>query len=146
MYRSILIPIDLDEPDSWKTVFATASSIADCFSAKVTICSVVSDAEAIRHGQWLPISVEERMFDARARLEGIAASGALPGCHVDVASGTIAGGILRVAEHVRADLIILASHQPGVGDYLKAANAIRVARRAPCSVLIARSTGPKSHA
>lgn len=139
MYRNILVPVDFDQPSSWSEVISTASSIAKCFGAKVTICSVVSDAESIRKGEWLPISVEQLLFDARARLEGLIAKldhdlnwGA------ETAGGTIAGGILDIAERISADLIVLVSHQPAARDYLLAANAIRVARRAPCSVLIAR--------
>ena len=139
MYRDILVPIDLDEPASWQGALSTASTIAACFSAKVTICSVVSDVDAISKGEWLPISIEQRLFDVRARLEGLVASSDLgPGYGVEVASGTISGGILEIAGRIHADLIVLASHQPAARDYVLAANAIRVARRAPCSVLIAR--------
>ena len=138
MYRNILVPIDLDQPASWKDALSTASSIANCFSAKITICSVVSGLETISQGEWLPIGVEQRIFEARARLVGVVASIDLPGCGAEVASGTISGGILEVAERIQADLIVLGSHQPAARDYLLAANAIRVARRAPCSVLIAR--------
>ena len=142
MYRNILVPIDLDQPASWKDALSTASSIANCFSAKITICSVVSCLEAISQGEWLPISVEQRMFDVRARLEGVVASADVAGCGVEVVSGTISGGVLEIAERIQADLIILASHQPAARDYLLAANAIRVARRASCSVLIARNERP----
>ncbi len=139
MYRNILVPIDLDTPASWKDAFSTASAIADCFSAKVTICSVVSDAKAISHGEWLPISIEQELFDTRARLEGLLASGSAPReWGVEVASGSISGGVLDIAGRIGADLIVLASHEPAARDYLLAAHAIRIARRASCSVLIAR--------
>ncbi|HEU4956211.1 MAG TPA: universal stress protein [Sphingomicrobium sp.] len=142
MYRNILVPVDLDQPASWAEAISTASSLAKCFSAKITVCSVVSDVEAIKHGEWLPISVEQLMFDARARLEGLAAATNDDVSYgVEVAAGTIAGGILEITERIAADLIVLVSHQPAPRDYLLAANAVRVARRAPCSVLIARHGG-----
>ena len=147
MYRNILVPVDLDQPTSWSEAISKASSLAKCFSAKVTICSVVSDLKAIKDGEWLPISVEQLMFDARARLEGlVAAVDDDVSYHVEIAAGTIAGGILEIAERIAADLIVLVSHQPAARDYLLAANAIRVARRATCSVLIARQGGSQSHA
>jgi nucleotide-binding universal stress UspA family protein len=139
MYRNLLVPVDLNQPASWNKALSTASSLANCFSAKITICSVVSEIESIKQGDWLPISVEEAMFDARARLEGLVASAnGEARCGVEIAAGTIAGGILEIAERISADLIVLVSHQPSARDYFMAANAIRVARRAPCSVLIAR--------
>lgn len=142
MYRNILVPVDLDQPANWTEAIATASSLANCFSAKITICTVISDAQAIKTGEWLPISVEQALFDARARLEGlVATTNGDVSFGVEIAAGAIAAGILETAERISADLIVLASHQPAARDYLLAANAIRVARRAPCSVLIARNVG-----
>ena len=139
MYRNILVPLDLDQPKIWKGALSTACSLANCFGAKVTICSVVSSAEVIGSGEWIPISVEQQLFDARSRLEGLAADHkGDDALGVEVASATIAGGVIEIAERISADLIVLASHPPATRDYLLAANAIRIARRAPCSVLIAR--------
>jgi universal stress protein F len=140
MYSRILVALELDEPASWKDAFPVAEALASCFSAQITICSVVRDAEAIVGGDWLPIAFRDEIFDARTRLDGIAGelSGSAP-VHIEVGSGTICGGILDVAERIEADLIILTSHRPGLGDYLHAANAARVAGRAPCSVLIVRN-------
>lgn len=139
MYRNILVPLDLDQPASWDEAISTASSLARCFGAKVTICSIVSSSEAILKGDWLPISVEQLLFEARTRLEGLVADADYDLTFgVEVAAGTISGGILEIAERIAADLIVLVSGQPAARDYLVAVHAIRVARRAPCSVLIAR--------
>jgi nucleotide-binding universal stress UspA family protein len=139
MYRNILVPVDLERPETWNDALTVASSLARCFAAKVTICTVVSTAKAVEHGEWLPISVEQLLFDAKARLEGfVAGSGKELRCDVQIGAGAIAGGVLAIAERIEADLILLVSHQPATRDYLVAANAIRIARRAPCSVLIAR--------
>lgn len=142
MYRNILVPVDLDQPEHGEEALMIASSLAECFSGRITICSVVSVAEAIKTGEWLPISVEQHLFDARARLEGIAAKfNDKVSCSVEVAAGTIAGGVLEIAERIEADLIVLVSHRPAMRDHVRAANAVRVARRACCSVLIARPGG-----
>lgn len=141
MYRNILVPVDLDEPGSWAEPIATAQSLAKCFSARLTLCTVVSDLQAIERGEWLPISVEQLLFNARARLEGIAASIDHLECDIEIAAGAIAGGVLEVAERIGADLIVSGSHLPAKRDHVIAANAIRIARRAPCSVLIARHRG-----
>lgn len=139
MYRSILVPIDLDLPEHWEEALSTASSLVRCFDAQLTICSVVSDKDVIASGEWLPISVEQELFDAKARLEGLVASaGGNRNWGVEATAGTVAGGILEIAERIDADLIVLVSHQPSKLDYFRAANAVRVASRAACSVLIAR--------
>ena len=64
MYRNILVPVDLDQPTSWSEAISKASSLAKCFSAKVTICSVVSDLKAIK-------PQELKIADAGGETKGI---------------------------------------------------------------------------
>ena len=42
------------------------------------------------------------------------------------------------AKKIGADLIIVASHKPNVGDYLLGTTAARVVRHATCSVFVVR--------
>ena len=58
--------------------------------------------------------------------------------HPIVAYGSVYKEILRVAAGLPADLIVMAAHRPQPGDFLIGSNAERVARRAPCSVLLVR--------
>ena len=138
MYRSILIAVDSDEPDSWAEALPVAAALARCFSARLTLCSVVRDVEAELQAEWSPIGYREMLELARIRLLELTET--LPDLQVDieVGTGTICRGVLEVAERVRADLIVLASHVPELKDYLLSANAARVARRAACSVLVVR--------
>ena len=46
--------------------------------------------------------------------------------------------ILEVAQEKNADLIIVASHQPGFQDYFLGSTAAKVVRHATCSVLVVR--------
>ena len=46
--------------------------------------------------------------------------------------------ILEVAEETDADLIMVASHQPGVQDFFLGSTAAKVVRHARCSVLVIR--------
>lgn len=140
MYKNILVPVDLDDPTASTSALETAAALARCFSARITICSVVRNYEALAHGDWLPISYERLLFEARTKLDAVAARlDDKLAIDAEVGTGTICGGILDVATRTSADLIILASHRPGTADYVRLANAARVARRAPCSVLIVRA-------
>lgn len=138
MYKHILIAVDADEPSSWADALPVAAELARCFSARLTLCSVVRDVEAEVEAEWSPIGYREMLELARVRLLELA--GTLPDLAVDVevGAGTICRGVLEVAERVQADLIVLASHVPELKDYLLSANAARVARRAACSVLVVR--------
>ena len=142
MYGTILLAVDSDEPDSWSDALPVAARLARCFSARLTLCSVVRDVEAELKAEWSPIGYREMIDQARVRLLELAAT--LPDLEasVEVGTGTICNGVLDVAERVQADLIVLASHVPGLRDYLLSANAARVARRAACSVLVVRRQVP----
>lgn len=138
MYRNILIAVDTDEPDSWADALPLAAELARCFSARLTLCSVVRDIEAELQAEWSPIGYREMLERARVRLLELAATLSSLTVHVEVGTGTICRGVLEVADRVQADLIVLASHVPELKDYLLSANAAQVARRAACSVLVVR--------
>jgi nucleotide-binding universal stress UspA family protein len=52
--------------------------------------------------------------------------------------GGIYQEILTHADKIGADLIIVASHKPNVGDYLLGSTAARIVRHASCSTLVVR--------
>jgi nucleotide-binding universal stress UspA family protein len=140
MYTNILVAVDVDDPTESAEALATATTLADCFGSELTICSVVRDLNVIAHGQSMPISYEQLLFETRSKLDTLSHSmGKATAPDVEVGTGTICGGVLEVADRISADLIVLASHRPGVVDYLHAANAARIARRARCSVLVVRA-------
>lgn len=118
MYKNILVAVDADEPASWADALPVAAEL---------------------EAEWSPIGYREMLELARVRLLELAATLAGLNVDVEVGTGTICGGVLEIAERVRADLIVLASHVPELKDYLLSANAARVARRAACSVLVVRS-------
>jgi nucleotide-binding universal stress UspA family protein len=138
MYASILIAVDLDQPDSWARALPTAVALVRCFSARLTLCSVVRDETAAFEAEWSAIGYREMLDVAEARLATLASTIADLEVGIEVATGTIHGGILEAADRVGADLIVLSSHRPGIADYLLGANATRVVRHATCSVLVVR--------
>lgn len=138
MFKQILVPIDLDEPSSWSKAVPTAKSMAEALGAQVTLCTVVPDSVAMLTAQWTTISLRALLEEARAKLLLRARELDCQDWHLDVQSGTIAGGILAAAEQIPADLIVLASHRPEMKDWLLGANAARVVRHAKCSVMVVR--------
>ena len=141
MYSSIVAAVDLDQPESWAKALPVACALSRGFAARLTLCTVVRDADAVVEAQWSAIGYRQMLEVARARLAELAelADGAgRPDIAVDVGTGSICGGVLDVAARAEADLIVLASHVPAIRDHLLAANAVRLVRRAPCSVLVVR--------
>jgi universal stress protein F len=139
MYRTILLPVDLDHTSSWEKALPTATDLCRCFDASLTLVTVVPDWSLILEVQRSPIAYREYLEVARARLATLANSIAEPQAvehHVE--TGSIHGGILAVADRIAADLIVLSSHRPEMKDYLLGANAARVVRHARCSVFVVR--------
>jgi nucleotide-binding universal stress UspA family protein len=139
MYKTILVPIDLDEPTSWAKSIPTAVELRRCFDASLTLVTVIPDMRLVLEAQWSPIAFEELLDVARARLSTLADSvedGGTIGREVE--AGNVYSGILSAAERINADLIVLGSHRPAMKDYLLGTNASRVVRHARCSVMVVR--------
>jgi nucleotide-binding universal stress UspA family protein len=59
-----------------------------------------------------------------------------------VGHGSIYHEILRYADEIEADLIVISAHRPTAEDYLIGPNAARVVRHAHVSVLVVRGAEP----
>jgi nucleotide-binding universal stress UspA family protein len=140
MYRSILVPVDLDQPSSWEKALPTAVALCKAFGAKLSLATVVPERAVMLEAQWSPIAYREMMEMARVKLGSLAATveGAGEVAH-HVECGGIYSTILSIGELVGADLIVLSSHRPAMRDYLLGANASRVVRHAKCSVFVVRN-------
>jgi universal stress protein F len=57
---------------------------------------------------------------------------------IDLRGGRPAEEIIAAAAECNADLIMLASHKPGLSDYFLGSTASRVVRHSPVSVLVSR--------
>jgi len=139
MFRTILVPIDLDEPTSWTKPIPTAVALCKSFNASLTLGTVIPDTRFMLEAQWSPIAFDELLDVARVRLNTLADTVEGVGeVRRMVETGGIYTGILNIAQAVDADLILLASHRPAMKDYLLGTNAARVVRHARCSVLVVR--------
>lgn len=138
MFKNIFVPIDIDEPTSWSKALPTAVGLAKSSNASLTLGTVIPDWEATRDAQWSPPTYRKMLEVARFRVDKIADECGYALHNVIVGGGSVGGGILDLAERAEADLIVLASHRPGLKDYLIGAHALHVVRHAKCSVFVVR--------
>jgi universal stress protein F len=138
MYKNVLVPIDLEHKDQAGTMIRTALGIADD-STKLTLLFVMPEMPAVV-GLHLPEgSIENAREDAEEQLKELAkASGVPQATRFATAIGRPHHKILEVAERESTDLIVIASHQPGIADYLLGSVATSVVRHAKCSVHVIR--------
>lgn len=142
MYKNILIPVDLTEDWTWRAAMPVAVEHARRSGAVLHVVTVTPLPYAIASArQVLPDDYTERMTrEARKRLEALVQA-EVPGdvkSHVMIAQGSVARQILQEADRVGADLIVMASHNPKIADYLIGSNASHIVHHANCSVLVVR--------
>jgi nucleotide-binding universal stress UspA family protein len=88
---------------------------------------------------------ERFRYEAFERLTAIAAIEAEGrSCEIIVREGSPANTILKVAEEIDADLIVMASHNPTYINYIMGSVTGKVVRFAQCSVLVVRSKQSKA--
>ncbi len=141
MYKSILVPVDLDQESSWKKALPVAIDLAKNNGGTLHVLTVVPDFGMAVVGSFFPpdhaknvlATVEKDLaaFVADKVPVGVSASS-------DVQQGTIYKEILRVADKLECGVIVMASHRPETKDYLLGPNAARVARHAKQSVFVVR--------
>jgi nucleotide-binding universal stress UspA family protein len=141
MYKHILLPIDLGQESSWKKALPTAISMCKNFDASLHVLTVVPDFGMSIVGQYFPEGYEKEMAEkVLGQLHNFVSEN-VPGDmqvqHV-VGEGTVYEVVLKIAEDISADLIVMGSHRPELKDYLLGPNAARVVRHADCSVMVVR--------
>jgi nucleotide-binding universal stress UspA family protein len=141
MYRNILLPVDLSDKHSWRKALPTAIALSTSFQAELHVMTVVPDFGLPMVGQFFPPDFEAKAHaHVAAQLEDFIAEQVPEDVAAKriVAAGNIYQQILRVAEEIGADLIVMGSHRPELSDYLLGPNAARVVRHANCSVMVVR--------
>ncbi len=139
--HNVLLSVDLNDEASWQTALPVATQIADSCSARLTLITVIPGFNA-NVAQFFPEDHEQRMRDkATHELQQLVSRQLPAGREVVqiVTQGTIYHEIISTAETIGVDLIVMASHRPGLKDYLIGPNAARVVRHFPGSVLIVRN-------
>ena len=141
MYRNILVPVDLSDKHSWRKALPTAISLCETFEARLHLMTVVPDFGLPMVGQFFPEGYEAKLRQQAARQLKEFAAQQVPGeieCRRIVAEGKIYQEILKAADAIKADLIVMGSHRPELADYLLGPNAGKVMRHARCSVMVVR--------
>ncbi len=136
MYKSILVPVDVSSPDQGKESLALARKMGSK-DAHIIMLSVIEDVPSYIRAQ-LPFGmIEEAQKQAGLDLDAMAKAAGVK-AETIVELGHPASTILTLAGEKGIDLIIIASHRPGLQDYFLGSTASRVVRHAPCSVLVMR--------
>ena len=140
MYSKIVVPIAMDQLAHGEAVLERAKSLLDA-SGEIILLNVVEDLNAYAQGYMIvdfPLQVIDASREhAQKTLTELQAKHGVKG-RIEIRIGGAAGVINTFAEDEKADLVIIASHRPGLIDYFIGSTASRVASHCKCAVLIDR--------
>jgi len=141
MYKKIFVPIDINQKSSWEMALPAAIDFAKKEGAKLYLFTVVPDFGMAMVGSFFPKDYAQKAMEhAEYELKAVARNH-VPSdidCTCYVRHGTIYKRIIKSADELGADLIVLSSHRPETKDYLLGPNAARVVRHAKQSVFVIR--------
>ena len=141
MYKNILATVDITDQSSWSKTIPTAVELCRSTGAHLTLLTVIPDFGMSIVSQHFPEDYAEKaLAETHTKLAAFASEHIPDGIKrtLMVSQGTIYEEIIRAAEKVSADLVVVASHRPSLKDYLLGPNAARVVRHFKRSVLVVR--------
>jgi universal stress protein F len=136
MFNTILVPIDMAHDAEGKANIDIAAKHASA-GAKIILLNVVEEIPTWAAAELPAHLMDDSMNRAQTELKAIANTTGMS-MEVVIRSGHAYKTILEVAKESQAELIIIASHQPGLQDYFLGSTAAKVVRHATCSVLVMR--------
>ncbi|WP_321501090.1 universal stress protein [Breoghania sp.] len=141
MYNRILVPVDLTEMSTCETVLEDAAYLAAAANAELHFLTVVPTFSMSIVGSFFPEEYEKKALAAakKSMSDFITGHPKARKAKGHVAHGTIYDEIMKAANRLDCDLIVMASHRPELKDYLLGPNAARVVRHAAQSVFVVRA-------
>ena len=137
MYGRIIVAIDLEQLAQGKALLTKALSLLDA-GGEIRLLHVLEDVPSFIAAELPPDLAERRRAEAAVELKALADPAKGVRMIDEVRKGPAGPQIIAAAEDSNADLIMIASHKPGLRDYFIGSTAARVVRHAGCSVLIVR--------
>lgn len=139
MYKKILVPIDLSDQKLANRILDVASDMIKGNGVELHALCVVPTFNMSIVGSYFPKNFEKSALeDAKNALKEILNSRKEKTIKGHVAHGLIYDEIMKAADSLKCDLIVMASHRPELKDYLLGPNSARVVRHAKQSVFVVR--------
>ncbi|MBY8974965.1 universal stress protein [Rhodobacteraceae bacterium NNCM2] len=137
MFRTIMVPVDLAHPERLDRAISIAATMAEVMGAQIHLVGVTMSA---------PSKVAHTPEEFDAKLEEYAAhQGRIR--NVEMAAHTVITNdaavdldkrLIETADQIGADLVVMATHVPGLAEYVFASHGGYLAAHAKQSVLLVR--------
>lgn len=137
MYKKMMVPVDLEHVERLEKALTTAADLAKHY--KLPVCYVgatVTQPSAVAHTPEEYGKKLEAFAKEQAEKHGLDASAKTYICH-DPARD-LDGTLKSAIDDVGADLVVMASHVPGLPEHIFASNAGWLAAHTSVSVFVIR--------
>lgn len=141
MTKHVLCALDLTHLETEGALLKKAADLAGFYGATLSVVTVLPDYGMSIVGSYFKEGTMKAAAEAaNTQLHDFVAK-TLPDAkdvqHL-VEVGTVYEQILDAVKRSHADLVVVGAHKPELMDRLQGPNSARVARYAPCSVLVVR--------
>ena len=140
MFKKILVPVDLADPEFVKPALDTAVELATASNGDIRLINVIP-MTPVMLAEYVPpdFDVQQR-GSAEEALAIVAQESGLDAGKVSsvVRQGGIYHEVLEEAKTFGCDIIVMSSHRPAMKTYFLGSNAGHMVRYAKCSVLVVR--------
>ena len=135
MYKTIIVPVATDHSPHSKAALQVARKLRDKGGQIIAIHAIEPVPGYV--AQYMP---EGQAEASRAAAEEVLKRETEDADDIELAliAGSAGQAITDYAERRKADLIVIASHKPGLQDYFLGSTAARVVRHAQCAVHVIR--------
>jgi nucleotide-binding universal stress UspA family protein len=143
MFKKILVPVDLTEPEFAKPAIDTAVEMARTSGGEIRIVNVLP-MTPVMLAEYVPADFDtQQRQSSEEAIAKLAKESGMEASRLSTAvrQGGIYHEVLEEAELMGADLIVMVSHRPALKTYFLGSNAGHVVRYATCSVLVVRGSG-----
>ena len=138
MFKKIMTPVDLAHKGDLNKALGCTADLARHYGAKVVYVGVTAPTPGATAHSPGGFAGKLRAFAAdQAKEHGIEAEADTVISHDPTTD--VDDALLKAIADTGADLVVMASHVPGVLDYIWPSNGGKVAEHAKCSVMVVRS-------
>lgn len=139
MFNTLLLAIDVNAMEGAGRLAQAAKLIAATDNAEIHVINVVPGSGMNMVGAAFDGDFNRSMKAAAEKALKTWTDTAFDGnAQIHVTEGTIYDSVLKMADKIGADVIVVGSHRPELRDYLVGPNAARIVRHADQSVIVIR--------
>ncbi len=137
MFTKIMVPVDLGHPDTQARALQCAADLANAHGARVCYVGVTTETPGpLGHTPAEFAKKLEAFAGEQAARHGLKAEHEVVISHDPTTD--IDDRLLDAVDKTKADLVVMATHKPGVGDYIWPSNGGKIAAHAEASVFLVR--------